>query len=208
MVEVEMFGFETAKREIAVTEGNGTVDWTLQLGGGPVRVGIAINDTSAGLLLANAIVLALLDQQLDDGGWNCESIRSGSRHGSFHTTISVLDALVVYERAEALRRARIIDRRTGTDRLLDVLPAFNSAWIRNLNHVCRFRQQSDEPGKATGDRVPGRCWRVHNLVSSTRGPYGPGEGPDPDSNDPPYSRSAGPDVRDALFGDQLSGVTP
>jgi crotonobetainyl-CoA:carnitine CoA-transferase CaiB-like acyl-CoA transferase len=32
-------------------------------GGGPVRVGIAINDTSAGLLLANGIVLALLDRE-------------------------------------------------------------------------------------------------------------------------------------------------
>src|SRR5688500_12958407 len=41
VVEVEMFGFETAKREIAVTEGNGTVDWTLQLGGGPARVAAA-----------------------------------------------------------------------------------------------------------------------------------------------------------------------
>jgi hypothetical protein len=39
----------------------------------------------------------LLDQQLDDGGWNCESIRSGSRHGSFHTSISCLDALVQYQ---------------------------------------------------------------------------------------------------------------
>ena len=38
----------------------------------------------------------LLGQQLDDGGWNCESIRSGSRHGSFHTSISCLDALVQY----------------------------------------------------------------------------------------------------------------
>jgi hypothetical protein len=35
----------------------------------------------------------LLDQQLDDGGWNCESVRSGSRHGSFHTTIQTLEAL-------------------------------------------------------------------------------------------------------------------
>ena len=32
-------------------------------GAGPVRVGIAINDTSAGLLLANGIVLALLDRE-------------------------------------------------------------------------------------------------------------------------------------------------
>jgi hypothetical protein len=41
----------------------------------------------------------LVGQQLDDGGWNCETIRSGSRHGSFHTTISALDALVEYEQA-------------------------------------------------------------------------------------------------------------
>ena len=39
----------------------------------------------------------LLAQQLDDGGWNCESIRSGSTHGSFHTTITVLEALQAYE---------------------------------------------------------------------------------------------------------------
>ena len=41
----------------------------------------------------------LLRQQLADGGWNCRSIRDGSRHGSFHTSISVLDALLAYERA-------------------------------------------------------------------------------------------------------------
>ncbi len=39
----------------------------------------------------------LLDEQLADGGWNCESIRSGSRHGSFHTSITVLEALLAYE---------------------------------------------------------------------------------------------------------------
>ncbi len=41
----------------------------------------------------------LLHQQLDDGGWNCETIRSGSRHGSFHTSISALDALLIYDRS-------------------------------------------------------------------------------------------------------------
>lgn len=41
----------------------------------------------------------LLDQQLADGGWNCESIRSGSRHGSFNTSISALDALLQYQQA-------------------------------------------------------------------------------------------------------------
>lgn len=39
----------------------------------------------------------LLGQQLADGGWNCETVRRGSRHGSFHTTISTLDALHRYE---------------------------------------------------------------------------------------------------------------
>ena len=44
-------------------------------GGGPVRVGIAINDTSAGLLLANAIVLALLDRErTGEGQWVTTSL--------------------------------------------------------------------------------------------------------------------------------------
>ncbi|MCC7484145.1 MAG: CoA transferase [Burkholderiales bacterium] len=44
-------------------------------GGGPVRVGIAINDTSAGLLLANAIVLALLERERSgEGQWVSTSL--------------------------------------------------------------------------------------------------------------------------------------
>jgi formyl-CoA transferase len=44
-------------------------------GGGPVRVGIAINDTSAGLLLANGIVLALLDRtRTGEGQWVTTSL--------------------------------------------------------------------------------------------------------------------------------------
>ena len=44
-------------------------------------------------------VVWLLDQQLADGGWNCASLRSGSRHGSFHTSISVLEALLQYRQS-------------------------------------------------------------------------------------------------------------
>jgi crotonobetainyl-CoA:carnitine CoA-transferase CaiB-like acyl-CoA transferase len=44
-------------------------------GGGPVRVGIAINDTSAGLLLANAILIALLDRsRTGEGQWVSTSL--------------------------------------------------------------------------------------------------------------------------------------
>lgn len=77
-------------------------------------------------------------------------------------------------------------RSNDLDRLLDALPKFNSGWIRNLDHTCRYRQTTDEPGKSTGDPVPGRCWRVHNLLSHSQGAYEPGEEPKPnDSSQPP-----------------------
>jgi crotonobetainyl-CoA:carnitine CoA-transferase CaiB-like acyl-CoA transferase len=53
----------------------GLMSITGHAGGGPVRVGIAINDTSAGLLLANAIVLALLDRErTGEGQWVSTSL--------------------------------------------------------------------------------------------------------------------------------------
>lgn len=42
------------------------------------------------------LVDRLLDEQMADGGWNCEQ-ENGSTRGSFHTTISVLDGLLEYE---------------------------------------------------------------------------------------------------------------
>ncbi len=39
----------------------------------------------------------LLNQQMPDGGWNCQSYK-GARHSSFHTTISVLEGLREYEK--------------------------------------------------------------------------------------------------------------
>lgn len=41
----------------------------------------------------------LLREQLPDGGWNCMSPETGSVHGSFHTSITALEALAEYERA-------------------------------------------------------------------------------------------------------------
>ena len=38
----------------------------------------------------------LLEQQMDDGGWNCRKPR-GATHSSMHTTISVLEGLKLYE---------------------------------------------------------------------------------------------------------------
>jgi hypothetical protein len=44
------------------------------------------------------LVERLLDEQLSDGGWNCEA-ENGSTRSSFNTTICVLEALLEYELA-------------------------------------------------------------------------------------------------------------
>jgi hypothetical protein len=64
----------------------------------------------------HALAKQLLNEQLEDGGWNCEAWpflspkRPPSRRSSFHTTICVLEGLLDYERAghksAAVTRAR------------------------------------------------------------------------------------------------------
>jgi hypothetical protein len=59
----------------------------------------------------------LLDEQLDDGGWNCEappSVRS-----SFHTTICVLEGLLEYQRAKGATAAVTEARARGQEYLLE-----------------------------------------------------------------------------------------
>ncbi len=74
----------------------------------------------------------------------------------------------------------ILSARTrDLDLLLEELPRFNSGWIRNIDYPCPYRQPTTEPGKSTGEQVPGRCWRVHNIISESRGAYEPGEEPRP-----------------------------
>ncbi len=41
---------------------------------------------------ADDLVDWLVGEQLADGGWNCDTYRTGSTNGSFHTTITVLEA--------------------------------------------------------------------------------------------------------------------
>lgn len=58
-----------------------------------------------------SIVDFLLGQQMADGGFNCRSNRSGARHSSLHSTVSVLEGITAYlaaghrHRAGALRDA-------------------------------------------------------------------------------------------------------
>ena len=63
------------------------------------------------------LVTRLLGEQLDDGGWNCET-ESGSVRSSFDTTICVLEGLLEYERAVGATQRLREARRRGEEYLL------------------------------------------------------------------------------------------
>ncbi len=58
----------------------------------------------------------LLNEQLEDGGWNCEAPKSS--RSSFHTTICVLEGLLEYERAVGSAPHVAAARKRGEDYLL------------------------------------------------------------------------------------------
>ena len=64
------------------------------------------------------IVERILDERLDDGGWNCEA-ENGSVRSSFDTTINVLDGLREFERATGDSAEVREARRTGEEYLLE-----------------------------------------------------------------------------------------
>ena len=59
----------------------------------------------------------LVDEQLDDGGWNCDAPKSA--RSSFHTTICVLEGLLEYERAVGFAPEIAAARRRGEEYLLE-----------------------------------------------------------------------------------------
>jgi hypothetical protein len=59
-----------------------------------------------------------MDEQLEDGGWNCEA-EFGSVRSSFDTTINVLEGLLAYERAFDGSADSVAVRRRGEEYLLE-----------------------------------------------------------------------------------------
>src|SRR5207245_3884168 len=59
----------------------------------------------------------LLEQQMPDGGWNCQR-PYGATHASVHTTISVLEGLRLYEQRGRKVRALQAAQRRGREFLL------------------------------------------------------------------------------------------
>ncbi len=66
----------------------------------------------------SGVVARLLGEQLEDGGWNCET-ENGSVRSSFATTINVLEGLLAHERASGGSAESIAARRRGEAYLLE-----------------------------------------------------------------------------------------
>jgi hypothetical protein len=64
------------------------------------------------------IVDRLLNDQMADGGWNCEQER-GSTRGSFDSTLNVLEGLLEYERSTGANGDVSAARRRGEEYLLE-----------------------------------------------------------------------------------------
>jgi hypothetical protein len=46
-----------------------------------------------------SIVDSILDEIMPDGGFNCRTTRTGARHSSLHTTLSVLEGIIEFQKA-------------------------------------------------------------------------------------------------------------
>jgi hypothetical protein len=66
----------------------------------------------------DGLVVRLLGEQLEDGGWNCEA-ENGSVRSSFATTINVLEGLLAHERATGGSAESTAARRRGEEYLLE-----------------------------------------------------------------------------------------
>jgi hypothetical protein len=67
----------------------------------------------------------LLREQLPDGGWNCRSFK-GDKHGSFHTTISVLEGLYEFQKKDTHASQKITESRDKAIEFLLVHYLFKS----------------------------------------------------------------------------------
>ena len=109
----------------------------------------------------DGVVARLVDEQLEDGGWNCE-VENGSVRSSFHTTIRVLEGLLAHElatggsagsiaarrRAEEYLLERKLFRRRSTGEVVDpawLLFSFPTRWHYDVLRGLEYFRASGEP---------------------------------------------------------------
>lgn len=96
----------------------------------------------------HSVVDFVLEQQMGDGGFNCRSNRSGARHSSLHSTLSVLEGIVEYRiRGYTYRLAELKEVETASTEFILLHQLFlsdrtgaiiNGAFLR-LSYPSRWR---------------------------------------------------------------------
>ena len=118
----------------------------------------------------DGLMARLLEEQLEDGGWNCEA-EYGSVRSSFATTINVLEGLLAHERATGGSAESIAARRRGEEYLLErkllrrksTGEIVNPAWLQFsfptrwhydvLRALEYFRSAGDAPDPRMGEAI-------------------------------------------------------
>jgi hypothetical protein len=148
------------------------------INGGVLALGAYFGELGEG---SDRIIGRLLQEQLDDGGWNCEAPES--QVSSFDTTLCVLEGLLEYERAVGDAAPDVTAaRRRGEEYLLErnlfrrrstgeiVLPryanfAFPPYWTYDVLRALDYF-------RATGDRPDPRIGPAVDLLLGKRGDDG------------------------------------
>jgi hypothetical protein len=120
----------------------------------------------------DGVLARLLDEQLEDGGWNCEA-ENGSVRSSFATTINVLEGLLAHERATGGSAKSVAARRRGEEYLLErklvrrksTGEVVNPAWLHCsfptrwhydvLRALDYFRSVGDAPDSRMDEAIEG-----------------------------------------------------
>jgi hypothetical protein len=129
----------------------------------------------------DAVVARLLDEQLEDGGWNCEA-ENGSVRSSFHTTIRVLEGLLAHEQSGRGSAESTAARRRGEEYLLErklfrrksTGEVVDPAWLQ-FSFPTRWHYdvlRGLEYFRSTGDRPDPRLDEAIDLLRSKQQPDG------------------------------------
>jgi hypothetical protein len=127
------------------------------------------------------VVARLLDEQLEDGGWNCEA-ENGSVRSSFATTINVLEGLLAHERATGGSPVSIAARRRAEEYLLErqllrrksTGEIINPAWLQ-FSFPVRWHYdvlRALEYFRSAGDKPDRRLDEAIHLLRSKQQPDG------------------------------------
>jgi hypothetical protein len=129
----------------------------------------------------DAVVVRLLAEQLEDGGWNCDA-EHGSVRSSFATTINVLEGLLAHERATGGSAESIAARRRGEEYLLErqlirrksTGTVVNPAWLQ-FSYPTRWHYdvlRALDYFRSAGDAPDPRMTEAIDLLRSKQQPDG------------------------------------